>query len=409
VATLHRAEGRGRVSASATSESTSEPAIRLRDGLRSCLLVFLGVRVALFALSAVGGAGLLPIPFGQPTTDAGFPPPSLQPSWHVLFTATERQDALWFLRLATHGYAAGDNSAAFFPLYPMLVRAVAWLPGIGPLGAGLLVANASFAGALVMVHGLTHLEYRDDETARRSVLFLAIFPTAFFFMAPYSESTFLLLSLLAFWFARRDRWALAAVCGALAALTRSIGVLLIPALGIEAFLQWRREGRPIWPRLAAAAGVALGPLAYFLFWELRFHDFWAPLDAQRSWQRETGFPLTTLWDAVVEASRRRTYWLLDVLVVGAAMAGIALAAAARRLRGSYLAYALLSLVLPLLAPFPDRPLLSMPRFVIVLFPVAWGFALAVRRRWLAEPLVTAAFAMGYGLMAVLFVGWQYVF
>jgi hypothetical protein len=78
-------------------------------------------------------------------------------------------------------------------------------------------------------------------------------------------------------------------------------------------------------------------------------------------------------------------------------------------RGGYLAYAAASLTLPLLAPYPDRPLLSMPRFVIVIFPVAWGYALAVRSGRLPDALVTGVFAAGYGVMATLFVAWQYVF
>jgi hypothetical protein len=382
--------------------------IRLRDGLRDAVVLFLAVRVALFVISAIAANGFLPLPPGQPATDSGFAAPTLEPGWHVVFTGTQRQDALWYLRLATEGYADDDPSAAFFPLYPWLVEAVSWVPGVGALAAALLVSNLAFVGALVVAHALTRLEFANDrETARRAIRYLAIFPAAFFFLAPYTESLFLLLCLLAFWWARRDRWALAATAGALAALSRSVGVVLVLALAVEAIHQWRRQGRPLLPRVAAASATALGPLAWFAWWHVRFGDLWAPLDAQRNWDRASSPPWETVADAVWYASRYRGYWLLDLVVVTLAVVGVALAI--RRIRPSYLTYAGASLLLPLLAPYPDRPLLSMPRFVAVVFPLAWGYAHAVDRRWIPDALVTAVFAGGFGLMAALFVAWQYVF
>ena len=95
----------------------------------------------------------------HPTPPPGFPPPSLEAGWHLLFTGAQRQDALWYLRLATTGWSPADGSAAFFPLYPLLVRAVSWVPGVGPLGAALLVANGAFLGGLVAFHALTRLEF----------------------------------------------------------------------------------------------------------------------------------------------------------------------------------------------------------------------------------------------------------
>jgi len=153
--------------------------------------------------------------------------------------------------------------------------------------------------------------------------------------------------------------------------------------------------------------VALGPILYLGWWWLAHGDPWAPLDAQRGWQRVAAWPTTTLWDAVALAWRFRTYWLLDEGIVALAIVGVALAVG--RVRAGYVAYAGVSLLLPLLAPYPDRPLLSMPRFVAVVFPLAWGYAIAVRRGWLPDALVTGVFAAGFALTAALFVAWQYVF
>jgi hypothetical protein len=382
-----------------------DPAIRIRDGWRETLWAFLGARILLAAIGVVGG-GMLPLPAGQPPTDAGFPDPPLVPGWHMIVTSLQRQDAQWFLRLATTGYAPGDHSAAFFPAFPLAVRTVDLMPGIGPLSAGLLVANVAALAALLLLHALTRFEL-GPEAARRAVLFTALFPTAFFLYAPYTESLFLLASIATFWFARRDRWTLAAAAGAVAAATRSVGVLLVLALAIEALAQYRR-GRPLMPRLVAAAAIALGPLLYFGWWQWRHGDFWAPLDAQRAWRPDGAQqPIDVVVRAVQFAWRYQTWWLLDLLVVALAVGGVVWAA--RKVPVTYTVYAAASLLLPLLLPLASRPLLSMPRFAAVVFPASWGWALAAARRRPPETAILVAFTGGFAVLAFLFINWQPVF
>ena len=305
---------------------------------------------------------------GQPPTDAGFPVPNLLPGWHMLFTATQRQDAAWFLRLATSGYAHGDGSAAFFPLYPLGVRLVASLPALGPLGAALIVSNAAFLGALIMVHALTRLEL-GAAAARRTVLFGAFFPTAFFLLAPYTEPLFLLLSIAAFWFARRDRWIWAMVAGAGAAATRSIGALLIVALAVEALVQWR-DGRPLLPRLGAASGSRWDPSRIS-----PIGRFGSGTSGRRSTRNATGSASPRSRSppcrhAVKLAWLYQTWWLIDVIVVGIAIAGILVAAF--RVPLTYTVYAGMSVLIPLTFTYEQRPLTSMPRFMAVVFPRGGG-------------------------------------
>jgi hypothetical protein len=367
--------------------------------------VFLALRIALFALS-VPGVGL--IPQLESISVPGWAAPHAAGGWQTLFTATERQDALWFLRIAASGYRPGDGSAAFFPLYPMAVRAVAWLPGLGPLGAALLVSNLSFLGALFVLHGLTREEFGGDAAfARRSILYLAIFPTSFFFLAPYSESLFLLLSLVAIRAARSRQWLRSGSAGALAALTRVIGVTLVPAIGVEAIQQAIDERRSAVRGLVAAACVLLGPIAYLALWEITRSSGAAPLDAQSGWGRVASFPLLTLYDGLESAVRFRSYWMIDFAVVAVVI--VASVSALRWMRPLYSVYCLSSLVIPLAYPFPDRPLLSMPRFVAVLFPVAWVFARATSRGRLPEALVVGVSAAGWAILGLLFMNWHYIF
>jgi hypothetical protein len=238
-------------------------------------------------------------------------------------------------------------------------------------------------------------------------VYLAVFPTAFFFLAPYTESLFLLLTLLTFWYMRADRWAAAVVPAVLAGMTRSVGVVLVAALAVEALVQWRRSGRSLFPRLAVSAAPLLGLAAYGLYWAVVHGKVTAPLDAQEGWQRKLVFPLDTVVRAVEFAYRYQGYWLIDLLVVGVVV--VALLAGLRRIPPSYLAYALISLLLPLSEQFASRPLMSMPRFVLVLFPAFWVMALAVERGKLADRFVVGMFCGGYALLGVLFMNWHYIF
>ncbi|MGH2589264.1 MAG: mannosyltransferase family protein, partial [Actinomycetota bacterium] len=195
----------------------------LVDVVRYCALVFLALRVLTFVIGLVAVSLVPPLdPVGVP----GWPAhPAPDPGWHNLFTAWERFDALWFLRIADSGYRPGDGSAAFFPLYPLAIRAVSFALGGHPFGASVLISNAAFLGALVMTYRLTEFEL-GERRARTTVVLLSFFPTSFFFLMPYTESLFLLLAVTAFTFARRGRWAVAGAAGALAALTRGVGLVL---------------------------------------------------------------------------------------------------------------------------------------------------------------------------------------
>jgi hypothetical protein len=391
------------------------------EGLLPCLWTFLALRVGVSVLSAIS-VGLVGLRTAIPEVP-GWPSEPITPGWHNLATGLVREDALWFLRIAAGGYRADDGSAAFFPLYPIVTRIVSWLTGGHPLLAALLVSNLAFLGALIVLYRLTGRTF-SDEVARRTIVYVAVFPTAFFFLAPYSESLFLLLSVAAFLLAHEDRWWLAALAGAGAALTRSVGILIAPALLVMAFERMGDPGAhasparvvsrtPLPRRVAAACAVALGPLLYFAWWLVAHGDPAAPFQAQANWDRVTTFPLTTLWRSATMAvgidpvRGGNGYWIVDLLVVGVVL--VAVVVGSRRLAPTYLTYAGLSLALPLTYPFPPRPLLSMPRFVAVIFPAFWVIADAVARRKLSHTLVVAWFAGGLGLLTVLFSTWWYIF
>jgi mannosyltransferase PIG-V len=409
----------GKREATEASDEAESKRARIRRGLRYCLTVFLGVRVGLAVLALVAVALLPPSSAGigeaagipAPVDVPGWPAPAITPGWHNLVTAWERFDALWFLRIATAGYVEGDGSAAFFPLYPVLIRVVSPALGGHPLAAALLVSNAAFLAALVVLYFLTSSEF-NERVARRTVLYLAIFPAAYFFFAPYSESLFLLLVVVSLWAARRGKWPVAGIAGAMAAATRNLGVLLILPLAVEAFHQFRERGERLAPRLLWSGAVAVGTLAYLAFWQGLAGDALAPLHQQATWQREGAFPLATAVRGTREAFRwiglyPGGYHLLDWLLVVPAL-GAAIWVTVRA-RPTFAVYTWASLLAPLSLVFAPRPFMSLPRFILAVFPLFWAAAVWAGRRRGVHEAVVAISAAGLGVMTVLYANWYYVF
>jgi hypothetical protein len=384
---------------------------RIRDGVRYCLWVFLGLRLLLTVL-ALAGVGLLPTlePVGVP----GWAAHETTEGWHNLFTAWERFDALWFLRIASTGYVDGDGSAVFYPGFPIFaVRPLAWLLGGHPLAAGLLVAHLATLGSFLLLYFLTAGEW-GVRVARRAVLYLAIFPTSFFLLSPYSESLFLFLVLLALWAARRGRWEYAGLAGIGASATRNIGVLLVLPLLTEAIQRFfehhdiKELARGVlWSLLAAG-----GAVAYLVFWQQTSGDLLAPVHQQANWQREGVFPLGTVLAGTEEAFRfigvyPGGYHLVDWLIVTPAL--VAAGWVAVRARPLYGVYTAASLLAPLSYAFLPRPFMSIPRFLLPIFPIIWAVAIwSTRRKGVHEGYLALSGAL-LGVLLVLFVNWYYIF
>lgn len=393
--------------AAALDRDPAERLPRLRDGLPFCLGVFIAMRVGLSLLAVIGMGDAQPDPSSlQPwSPPAPFVEPA-SPGWHNAWDGTQRWDAAWFLWIAQDGYGP-DGRAAFFPGYPILVRAAA-APLGGDMAVGaLVVSNLAFLASLTVLYGLTTSELGPD-LARRAVALFACFPTSFFFLAPYSESLFLLGTLLAFRWARAGRWGTAAAATFTASLTRSIGVVLAPALMLEATRQHRRDDVSLARSLPAAAAALMGPLGYGLWWWLvRGERLTTPLHAESSWSREATFPLVTLVGGFMKAWDALSSHTALHLVSDAALALIVLVAAVacvRKLAASYSVYVWLSLLVPLTYPSTYRPFVSIPRYAVVLFPLAWVGVRTFqdRRTYMAVAVVFAGMQMW---LALTFMRW----
>ncbi len=378
---------------------------------------------------------------------------------NVLAAPVARWDSSWYLVIAKYGYRpdlAPYTSArtAYFPVYPLGIRAISWT-GLPFVVAGVLLSFAAFAFALYGIHRLTSLELlrgrlgRERSIPRLAVIVTALTPMAFFYSAIYSESLYLAFSVGLFWNARQGRWAWAGVCGALAGATRSTGlVLALPAMLL--YLYGPREDRP--PDRLARPGAADGALrrlairarpryalrpdvlwlallpagvALYAAWlGLAGGDALGPFHAEQQWSRHLVGPFVGVWDGLragfegmrqlLSFQRSHVYFpqaggspyiaathnLVNVAFLLAAVP--AFVGVARRLPLAYLAYALAAIALPLSYPVTPQPLMSIPRYLVVLFPLAMWLA-----AWLAERPRLQRPALALSLPAFVFFAAQF--
>ena len=373
--------------------------------------------------------------FGLSDRAADFDPAGLTTPYgatgDALAAPLGRWDSVWFMAIAADGYGGGAREA-FFPLYPLLVR-IAGAPFGSALIGGAVASTALLGVALVLLHRLVALDH-GRAVARNAVLVTALFPMSFFFSAVYSESLFLALSIGAVYAARRERWAWAGALGMLAATTRSAGVLLLVPLAMIYLWDVRRPSlRAMRPLRADALWLALVPLglvAYCAFLALGGHDPLAPFNAQEVWFRSFAGPFMGAWDGLVAAvqgarqllsgAREPVYFTAAggdpfvvarhniELLVWLVLALVAVAGVLRRLPAAYGAYVVAALALPLSYPVGPQPLMSLPRFVAVLFPLAIWLALWMTGRAARERLVVAAFAVGLAIYSAIFATWHWV-
>jgi len=371
-----------------------------------CVTVLLVSRIGLTVVSLLAGQLRGSGPVGVP----GWPAPKAQGAAELVGTALERWDALWFLRIAAGGYHLSDGSAAFWPGYPLATRALAAVFGGHTLIAALVMSAVFSVAALVLFYLLGTREF-GEPLARRSVLYLALFPTAFFLAAPYSESMFLCFTVAALLAARSKHWWVAAVCAALASGTRSLGVVLAVPLALEALAQQRDRRRGVGATIASVIGPVAaslsGAAAYLVYWGLRSGNALQPFSSQAQWLRTASWPWETLSQATNLAWRfdalwHRIDWLLVIPFIGLAVWSL------RWMRASYATYVWGSLIVILSFVFPARPLMSAPRFLLVLFPLFWALArLTDRTSW--HRALALGLGAGQALIAAFFVAWYPMF
>ena len=324
--------------------------------------------------------------------------PAVSNRMRPFLSLVNQWDALRYLEVARAGYTStGDErfNLVGLPLYPWLVRAVSWL-GFGIPSAALLVSGVATLALGWLFLRLVRMD-ESEERARLAVWFLFIFPTAYFLHIAYTEATMLALTVGCFLAARRRSWAWAGLLGGLAALTRLQGLLLLAAVPLEAWTQYR-ETRRLDPRWLWLLVIPCGFGVYlwvnyhvtgdaFAFTKMMQENFWREL-------RPPWVGAAALWDNL------RAEKPEDYVMIGLAEASFSLLVLGFTiwswfvLRPSYAIWMTTNFLLCVCSSF----VVAVPRYALVMFPI---FILLARVSS-GRPLVGGAISVCSILLLALF-------
>lgn len=375
------------------------------DGYAPVAWAFLISRAA-FVLGAILGSLAIPEATGEPARVEMAGPRVLSALWHW--------DAVHYYTIAVDGYA-WPGLTAFFPLFPLLIRAIAWLLSLGQtlpswsiLAAGILISQVATLVGLAVVYTFIR-ERANRGVATRAVLLIALFPFAFIYVTPHTEALFLALSAAALLLAHRGQWLGAGLCASLAGATRPVGILIAPALVAEALTRRRLLDARV------VAGLALAPLGFlgyagYLWW--RFGDPLLFAEVQRTeWRREVLFPLQTLYRGIryalhPEWSENLSIWARGILHLIVVIGALMLTALWwRRWSVAERIYVLFTLIAVLWTPLGGGwTMHGMGRYLAVLFPLYQPIA-----AWTSSPraqvAVLSAWIPLFALFSALYVQW----
>lgn len=290
-------------------------------------------------------------------------------------------DGEHYLSIAIFGYKHLEQ--AFFPAYPILISFFA-KPFSSDLmsslvnftTAGLIISNASFLLALIYLWELLRVDF-SKKIAYLTIILVLIFPTSFYFGSLYNESLFLLLSVLSFYFARKGNFLLAGIFGAISSATRVFGILLLPALLIEAYIQKIELKKVVWLLLIP---LGLGIYTWYLFTTvgdpIAFYSYQKFIGEQH---QEGIILLPQVYyryiKMIITTNTQNPIYQTVVLefIIGLMFFLLPIYGYLRKIRLSYLIFAFLAFI----APTIQGSFSSTPRYVIVLFPSFLAAALLI--------------------------------
>lgn len=290
-------------------------------------------------------------------------------------------DSYWYMDIAQNGYSTigsiegspGQTNFPFFPLYPLLMRFLGNLAGGKYFLAGLVISNVSLLLACYLLYKLVEAE-KNTRIARRSVKYLFLFPVSFIFSGVFTESLYLLLTLLCFYLARRQKWWLAGLCGALLSATRTLGVLIALPLCFEYLQSIRFKPRNIRPNSLFLLLVPLGLLGFSIYSYRMTGDFLYFKTNQAAWGREILNPMVVLWNGLRQGLAEGSSKKLIETSFGA-LTVIMLMFGYKKIGFSYWLLGMYSIIIPLAAGID-----SIPRYTLPIFPLFIVFASISRNK-----------------------------
>ena len=374
----------------------------MRKDVAKVIGLFLGWRLFLIIVAIVA-VNFVPLGYKDRFLGGGSGNYSIAPS---LFSWANF-DGEHYLSLSIIGYKGLEQ--AFFPVYPLLMSFIA-KPFVYDFSsallyatlAGLLISHFSLLLALILLYDLLKIDY-SKKIVFLTLLLILIFPTSFFLGAVYSEAIFLLLSVAAFYSARKGRWFLAGIFGGVASATRIFGILLLPAFILEAREQRVQIKNYFWIFL-----IPCGLLGYMLYQWLTVGDPLAFYHLQKVVGEQHQSGLTLLPQVyfrylkmilTVDPTSIIFKTVMLEFIVGIVFFLLPIYGYFKKVRLSYVFFALASF----LAPTIQGSFSSVPRYVIIFFPSFLALAIWLNNRpRFVQAIVILVFILGLSLESILF-------
>ncbi|MDQ2084836.1 hypothetical protein RBH29_00100 [Herbivorax sp. ANBcel31] len=269
---------------------------------------------------------------------------------------------------------------AFYPLYPLLMRILTFVIKDSLL-AGVIVSNTCIAFASYYLYKLVNLDF-DDKTSFAAVKYMLIFPFSFYFGIVFTESLFIMLSIIFFYHLRKHNWALAGIFGFLSATTKNQGIILFAPAVVEIiislelpniryiFSHKKRVFTNFLKRFVWTLFIPMGFGTYLCLNKVVTGSWFKFLEYQsENWNNELAFIVDTLkyhfryletWDSQMY---KITIWLPQLvflfIIVVLMLYGL------KKLRGSYLLYTYIYTIII----YSSTWLISGSRYVLCLFPL----------------------------------------
>ncbi len=317
----------------------------------------------------------------------------------------QRWDTPQYQAIATRGYAAFDTALFTPPLFPFLMGSLAPVFGGDTLASGLFISGLACLACLLAVFQIARDEGYEDHIAFRTALLLAVFPTAFFLSAAYSESLFLAGAMLSLYNARKQRWIAAGLWGALAALTRITGPFLVVPLAFAAWQAWRnREWRAWLAPLITGLGALIFPL--YAWFGLRQSPA-AILVASITRGGKLTLPGWNLLEAASRIFHGQLIKENSIELIFTAIFIVLTIFIWKKLPHLYGVYSVTLMLLFLARLGSPQPLVSMARYVLEFFPAFLLLAIWSRSAWVNR-LVFYSSLLGLLFFSAQFAIWGWV-
>lgn len=345
-----------------------------------------------------------------------------------------RWDGAWYVSIATQGYYFNpdeQSNVAFFPLYPLTVRLFMFIFK-NPYISGIIVSNLAFLAGSYFFYKLLydHLLREKDKTFW-SIASLIFFPYSFFFSAVYSESLFFMCAVLCFYYAERRNWPLSGIFGMFASADRFVGIALFPAILVKYRETYRvecrftpaqnpssssliKEGKRSWTQHAvpmiSIGLIPLGMIGYMIFLYIKFgnplafaHTIGGGWEGMKTLRPDILLPFKSVYNTVINFNKLPDNKYHVIFQFPIFLFFLFMLYFVYKYLGT--AYVLFSLVMVFIPSSVSINLISMGRYMLVIFPVFAVIPHVLKNRYLKIIILSFSFLILTAFTAMFSTWW----